>query len=205
MSCASYAIRYPGSVSPFIEMLVGSLQLGEHRRPLADGTKRAAVSVVLHDESPGPRVLLMKRIERADDPWSGHISLPGGRYDASDPDLLATAIRETHEELGIELAGTRLLGALPVLHPFNSGPAGVEVTPFVFVTHVAVEPQLGPEAAAAFWLPVELAASGALDEPYSYPGSAIKFPSWKYEDHTIWGLTFRILQDLLAAARRDAG
>lgn len=188
-------------MSPFIESLLGTLSLGERTRPPDDGNRRAAVAVVLHDEAPGPRVLLMKRVERVGDPWSGHISLPGGRHEPTDPDLLATAIRETHEELGIELAGTRLVGNLPVLHPYTSGPAGVEVTPFVFVTHAAVEPQPGPEAVAAFWLPVELAASGALDATYTYPGTDRTFPSWQFESYTIWGLTWRILRDLFQAGR----
>ena len=192
-------------MSPFIEHLLTRLQLGEPRRPPDDGRRCAAVSVLLHDEPPGPRVLLMKRVERIGDPWSGHISLPGGRHQTSDPDLLATAIRETHEELGIELAGARLLGSLPVLHPFMSGPAGVEVTPFVFVTHAAVEPTPGPEAEAAFWLPVELAASGALDDTYTYPGTDRAFPSWRFDTYTIWGLTWRILRDLLEAGRSQMG
>lgn len=146
----------------------------------------------------------MKRIERAGDPWSGHISLPGGRHDPRDPDLLATAIRETREELGIDLTGARLIGRLPALSPLTSGPAGIEVTPFVFVTHAAVEPTPGPEAESAFWLPIELAASGALDDTYTYPGTSATFPSWRYENFTIWGLTWRILGDLLAAARRSS-
>lgn len=188
------------NVSPFTERLVNRLTLGDRPRPPANGPRCAAVSVVLHDEAPGPRVLLMKRALRDGDPWSGHISLPGGRHDATDPDLLATAIRETHEELGIELAGARVLGNLPVLHPYTSGPAGIEVTPFVFVTDAALEPQPGPEAEAAFWLPVELAASGALDATYTYPGTDRAFPSWQFESYTIWGLTWRILRDLLEAA-----
>jgi 8-oxo-dGTP pyrophosphatase MutT (NUDIX family) len=189
-------------VSPFIERLVSQLKVTEHARPPADGRRRAAVAALLHDEAPGPRVLLMKRIERMGDPWSGHISLPGGGHDARDPDLLATAIRETHEELGIDLAGARLLGTLPSLSPMSSGPAGIEVTPFVFVTPAAVEPQCGPEAESAFWLPIELAASGALDDTYTYPGTTRTFPSWRFESHTIWGLTWRILGDLLAAAQK---
>jgi 8-oxo-dGTP pyrophosphatase MutT (NUDIX family) len=188
-------------VSPFIERLLQRLSLGERTRPPDDGRKRAAVAALLHDEAPGPRVLLMKRVERVGDPWSGHISLPGGGHDRNDPDLLATAIRETHEELGVDLSGARLLGRLPTLQPFSSGPSGVEVTPFVFVTHAAVEPTPGPEAESAFWLPVELAASGALDEMYTYPGTTRTFPSWRYESFTIWGLTWRILGDLLAVAR----
>jgi 8-oxo-dGTP pyrophosphatase MutT (NUDIX family) len=159
--------------------------------------------VLLHDEPSEPRVLLMKRSERAGDPWSGHISLPGGRHEASDPDLLATAIRETHEELGVELSGTRIVGSLPVLQPYTSGPAGIEVTPFVFLTPVAVEPQLSAEAVAAFWLPIEKAASGALDKTHVYAGAASAFPSWEFESHTIWGLTWRILRDLIDVARSE--
>lgn len=156
---------------------------------------------MLHDEPAGSRVLLMKRVEREGDPWSGHISLPGGGHHATDADLLATAIRETHEELGIDLTGTRLLGNLDPLHPMTSGPNGVEVHPFVFVTSAAVEPQPGPEAEAAFWLPLDLAASGELDSKYTYPGTDRTFPSWQFEAYTIWGLTWRILGDVLAAAK----
>ena len=75
----------------------------------------------------------------------------------------------------------------------------MEVTPFVFVTESAVEPQPGPEAESAFWLPIELAASGALDGSYTYPGTTRTWPSWNYESHTIWGLTWRILCEVLAA------
>lgn len=185
-------------MSTLVEQLTARVALGD-TRPAADGRRRAAVAVVLHD-APSPRVLLMKRAERAGDPWSGHISLPGGGYHASDGDLRATAIRETHEELGVDLAGTRLLGNLAALHPRSTGPAGIEVTPFLFATPVALEPVCGPEALSAFWLPLDLAASGALDGMYSYPALNTAFPSWTYEGHVIWGLTRRILDLVLAAA-----
>lgn len=163
--------------------------------------RRAAVAVVLHDEGNGPRVLLMKRAERPGDPWSGHVSLPGGGYHDEDRHLLATAIRETREEVGIELAGTRVIGQLAPLHPRSSGPQGIEVTPYVFLTEHSVEPRCGPEAIAAFWLPLDTAASGALDGTYTYPGSTLTFPSWTYDGHVIWGLTMRILAEVLATAR----
>lgn len=188
-------------MSPLIEALASRLLPGE-AKPAPDGQRRAAVAVVLHEE-PSPRVLLMKRAERAGDPWSGHISLPGGGYQASDGDLRVTAIRETHEELGIDLTGARLLGNLSALHPRSAGPSGIEVTPFVFTTCAALEPVCGPEALAAFWLPIDLAASGALDDTYTYPSTELKFPAWSYDGHVIWGLTHRILGNLLelAAAR----
>ena len=161
----------------------------------------AAVACVLDENPNGPRVLLMKRAERAGDPWSGHISLPGGGYQVEDGDLLATAIRETREELGIDLVGARLLGNLQPLHPLTSGPAGIQVTPFVFHTTQALEPVCGPEALAAFWMPLELAASGAIDSQFEYVAASRKFPAWTYEGHVIWGLTWRIIGDLIAAGR----
>jgi 8-oxo-dGTP pyrophosphatase MutT (NUDIX family) len=189
-------------MSSLIDSLSARLTLGDVRPP-EDARRRAAVAVVLHDEA-SPRVLLMKRAERVGDPWSGHISLPGGGYQASDGDLRVTAIRETFEELGVELGGARLLGSFEPLHPRSSGPSGIEVTPFVFVTSAALEPVCGPEALAAFWLPLELAASGALDSMYTVPASQIAFPSWTYDGYVIWGLTRRILELVVGEARRGA-
>ncbi len=203
-SCFWPPTAYAGSVSPLIERIARRITPGSPPTG-TDRSRSAAVAVVLHAGAGGTtpdstRVLLMKRAERPGDPWSGHISLPGGRYQPSDENLMVTAIRETSEELGIDLAGTRHLGQLDALHPRTSGPNGIEVTPFVFVAEAAVEPVCGPEALAAFWLPLDIAASGALDGTYSYPGSSMVFPSWTYEGHVIWGLTMRILGDLMSRA-----
>lgn len=191
--------RYHLHVASLIDSLAARLRLGDVR-PAPDAVRRAAVAVVLHDQ-PAPRVLLMKRAERVGDPWSGHISLPGGGYQASDGDLRVTAIRETREELGIELDSARLLGNLAALSPRSSGPTAIEVTPLVFATTAAPLPVCGPEALAAFWLPLPLAASGALDGRYQLPDSQLTFPSWTYEGHVIWGLTRRILDMIFEAAR----
>jgi 8-oxo-dGTP pyrophosphatase MutT (NUDIX family) len=183
-------------VSPQIERLIARLER-EPAAPPDDGRRRAAVAAVLHDG----QLLLMKRASREGDPWSGHISLPGGGYQTSDRDLLATAVRETREELAIDLSTARLLGALPALSPLSAGPHGIEVTPFVFATDQPLEPRPGPEADAAFWLPLALAASGSLDSTYTYPGTQRTFPAWSYEAHVIWGLTYRIVGNLLELAR----
>lgn len=186
----------------FLDRLARSLASTPPAAPLEGVRRRAAVAAVLHDEPAGPRVLLMKRADRDGDPWSGHISLPGGGFQAEDGDLLATAIRETTEELGIDLTGARLLGQLPPMQP-SSGSMGISITPFVFATEIALEPVCGPEAVAAFWLPIELAASGALDDTHAY-STAMSFPAWTYEGHVIWGLTWRILGDLIAVATTSA-
>jgi 8-oxo-dGTP pyrophosphatase MutT (NUDIX family) len=184
-------------VASIIEMLATHLA---HDRavPPDDGKMRAAVAAIVDADA---RVLLMRRTERTGDPWSGHVALPGGRYEARDGDLFETAIRETREELDIELRGARPLGHLPPLHPMSSGKHGIEVTPFAFAVDAAVSPRLGSEAAAVFWLPLPLAGSGALDGTYEYPPAGMSFPCWSYEGFTIWGLTRRILSQLLDTSR----
>ena len=128
------------------------------------------------------------------------MSLPGGRYEPRDGDLFATAIRETREELDVDLAAARVLGNLPPLHPLSAGKHGMEVTPFVFAATGPITPRTGDEAAAAFWLPLTLAASGVYDSTYEYAPAGMTFPSWNFETHTIWGLTLRILRMVLDAA-----
>src|SRR5262245_57207262 len=78
--------------------------------------KRAAVAVGFGDSARGPEILLIRLAAHPDDPWSGHMAFPGGREDPGDPDLLSTAMRETLEELSLDLrSAARLLGSLDEL------------------------------------------------------------------------------------------
>lgn len=166
---------------------------------LTDGRRRAAVAIVLHEA----RVLLMKRAIRAGDPWSGHISLPGGGFHVEDETLLRAAMRETHEELGVDLVGAKFLGQSPPLAPMMSGPLGVEVTPFVWVVDREPPLVLNHEAAGTFWLPLERTIAGAFDGEFDFEHEErrMKLPSWTYEGHVIWGLTWRLLSDVLILAK----
>ena len=69
-------------------------------------------SVALIIGSDPDTVLIIRRAERVGDPWSGHMGLPGGRRSQKDEHLLATAIRETEEEVGLTLTPGNLLGNL---------------------------------------------------------------------------------------------
>jgi 8-oxo-dGTP pyrophosphatase MutT (NUDIX family) len=189
--------RYYTAVPSILDTLAAHLA-ADHPVPPADGKMRAAVAAIVDADA---RVLLMRRTERVGDPWSGHVALPGGRYEPGDGDLFETAIRETREELDVDLRAARALGRLPALHPMSSGKHGIEVTPFAFGIDTAISPRLGSEAAAVFWLPLPLAGSGALDGSYEYPPAGMTFPCWSYDGFTIWGLTLRILSQLLDAGR----
>jgi 8-oxo-dGTP pyrophosphatase MutT (NUDIX family) len=164
---------------------------------------RCAVAMILRQQERA-EVLLMQRALRAGDRWSGHVALPGGREDLSDVDLLATAIRETAEEVGIDLkTSARLVGRLaPVWTLARGGLLPMSITPFVFCVAGPIELVLGDEATAAFWFPVGAAAAGALDGVHVQRLGPIewKLLCWQHEGRVVWGLTFTMLRRLLALA-----
>jgi len=189
------------SVPDFLDQLTTRLLIGPGDPPPIDQRRRAAVAALFHTDALGVRVLLMKRAVRVGDPWSGHVSLPGGRHEPTDVDLRATAVRETIEELGCDLSVARFLGRLAPLHPNNSGPHGMEVTPYAFAVDTVPTISTGPEATAAFWLPIDRALAGEFNATHHVPTApGLEFPCWRYDGHIIWGLTFRILTELLAHA-----
>jgi 8-oxo-dGTP pyrophosphatase MutT (NUDIX family) len=171
--------------------------------PREDGYREAAVAVVLRPRAE-LELLLIKRAEQATDPWSGHMALPGGRREAGDADLRATAERETAEETGIELARTgELLGALDEVQTRHERLPRLVIAPFVLGVpadaSASPEPQ---EVEAALWVPLSaLRAEGAVGElVVELESGSLSFPSIRYGVHTIWGLTHRILMQFLEVA-----
>jgi 8-oxo-dGTP pyrophosphatase MutT (NUDIX family) len=165
--------------------------------------RRAAVALVLRTR-PQTEVLLMRRTERAGDRWSGQIGLPGGHADAGDRDLVATALREAREEVGLDLArDARLLGHLvPVQAKARGTLLEMWITPFVFHARAELAPVPGPEAVETFWLPLERARSGELAAVHRYQRGDEErvLPAWRFEGRVVWGLTYEILSALLRLA-----
>jgi 8-oxo-dGTP pyrophosphatase MutT (NUDIX family) len=168
--------------------------------------KRASVAAILRDAGAGrdAELLLIRRAERAGDPWSGHMAFPGGRRDEADATLLATAVRETREEVGIDLdAHGTLLAELPELPAVARGVrTGLTITPFVFALHRDVALTFSPEEVAdALWTPFGPLArgEGAGIMPYEHEGYRLELPCLHVEGRVVWGLTYRMLQMLLEA------
>ena len=176
----------------------------EARTPTLLVGRRAAVAMFLREGDAGPEVLLMKRKEHAGDRWSGDVSLPGGKEHFEDRDLIATAVRETLEEVGIDLRHSgRLIGPLDGLRTIAEGKLlPMTITPFVFVEVAAHALDLREEAESAFWLPLAAAASGALDAVYSYRLGPLplRLPCWRYQGYVVWGLTHQMLRRLIEVA-----
>lgn len=159
---------------------------------------RAAVAVILCPEPDS--VLLIRRAERADDPWSGHLGLPGGRADPDDHDLCATAMRESVEEVGCVLSRERLLGALDDVWPGTPLPRLITVRPFIFALSERPELAASPEVAEAFWVPIAELGDPAIyrETTRSVRGLERTFPAYHLSQGVVWGLTERILTPLLA-------
>lgn len=165
----------------------------EGRAPAAPHEVYAATMLCLRMTERGAEVLLCRRAERAGDRWSGQISLPGGRVDPDDATLLATAVRETREEVGIDpIAAGRLLGALPVLPGF-AGSVFVQA----FACEIAGDPPLvvSDEHRAAWWAPVAALDRRSIAVPeVDRPVIAYTTVGADGLDAVVWGLTFRILE-----------
>lgn len=169
--------------------------------PRAPGGAHAAVAVAIRPHAGELQVLLILRAERAGDPWSGHVALPGGRRDPEDRDDLATAMREAREEVGIEPeAHGVLLGGLEPVEP-RSDAGGMLVAPWVFAVPEGTIASPNPEVQAATW--VSLAAlrspgAAAKHRHYHRDGTGLVFPALHVSGLTIWGMTYRVLLELLA-------
>ena len=159
--------------------------------------KLAAVALIL---APDPDALLMiRRAEREGDKWSGQMALPGGRWQADDPDLEATARRETHEEVGIDLTAARRVGVLDDVAPRTPTLPPLIVRPYVFLLPAREPPNPNHEVAVAFWASLETLVQPGIYRPYDFelPAGRLRFPGYHLNEGVVWGMTERILTPLL--------
>ncbi len=169
--------------------------------------RRAAVALLVRlGDSSSLELLLIKRADYASDPWSGHVALPGGRQEPADPSLLDTAIRETREEIGVDIAEHgALLGVLDELGPSSPRLPPVSILPHVAVVERSLPLILSPEVANAFWVPLETlrhpTASREVD--LDLATGVMRVSSLSYKEHIIWGLTERILRQFFALLDAD--
>jgi 8-oxo-dGTP pyrophosphatase MutT (NUDIX family) len=164
--------------------------------------RRAAILLALRARSDGePELLMIKRAEFTGDPWSGHIACPGGRMEPEDRDLAVTAVRETWEETGVDVARDgRLLGHLDELSPRSPLLPPMVIRPYVALVRADVAIVPSREVAEAFWVPLS-----ALRAQESWGAGTVKARGgerrvsvFQHGAHTVWGLTERVLRQFLA-------
>ncbi len=178
---------------------------GQRGRTLeAEGLARyAAIALVLRPSDTGePELLMIKRAEHEGDPWSGHIACPGGRMEPTDRNLEQTAVRETWEETGIDVARDgRVLGTLDDISPRTPSLPPLVIRPFVAVVKPEVTIVGSPEVAEAFWVPLaairESARWGRALVPIHNIGEREE-AVFRHGEYVVWGLTHRALTQFLA-------
>jgi 8-oxo-dGTP pyrophosphatase MutT (NUDIX family) len=158
------------------------------------GRTDAAVLVALYVDGDRMHAVFTKRREDMRR-HPGEISFPGGRHDAGDQDLLATALREAEEEIGLPPAAVRVLGAL---QPTPTIATGYAIYPFVGL----IEPGLAwtlsaREVAQVLELALDDLAAGYARRRLLRRGVPIRTDTYVVGDDLIWGATARILADLL--------
>ncbi len=166
------------------------------RQAAASGFRRAAVLIPLYETAAGLHVLLTKRTDRVPT-HKGQISFPGGGFLDSDGDLQATALRESSEEIGLAPDDVRLVG---VLDDTLSTVSGYLVRPFVgFIPHPYTFRLDGYEIERVISLPLLplMTESMFREETWNRNGNPHTVYFYEYGGDTIWGLTARILRDMV--------
>lgn len=169
---------------------------------LADGQMSAAVLVAIYPEGDDYHVLLTKRSELVEY-HKGQISFPGGGYEPHDADLMATALRETEEEIGVRREDIEIIGQLDdvvTVSNFRVRPyvGVIKRTPYDFV--------FDPIEVAAI-LPVPFAhltdEACIREETVRFDGVRMPMRSYVWEEHVVWGTTAQILRSFLDLLNLD--
>jgi 8-oxo-dGTP pyrophosphatase MutT (NUDIX family) len=176
-------------------------QLLAARAP-AEATEEAsaAVASILRDGAEGAELLFIHRAEREGDPWSGHLAFPGGKRETIDGTLRDTAVRETLEEVGLELPRECLVTRLGDV---RARIGGYRVAQYVFTLDVPDRAlTANAEVASMTWRSIERLArkEGAGTLTYRSHGYSVELPCLRWDGHELWGMTYRMTMQLLEAA-----
>lgn len=163
--------------------------------PLGKEGVDAAILIPVTREAGDPKIILTKRAEHLNS-HSGEVAFPGGKWEPGDEDLLATALRETCEEIALHPEQVRVIAGMPV----NRTRHLLRVKPYVGL----IEPQLplvpNPEELdAVFEVPVSyfLDPANLRVDHFSGEDYSLDMPCYIYGGYRIWGFTLVVLVDFL--------
>ena len=173
--------------------------LAGQQEPFRSDSKkpRGAVAVLFKEEAEDLWLLMIKRSENPQDPWSGQMAFPGGHADSRDRSLLDTAAREALEEVGINTQHQEFLGCLRNIEPKN---APMVVTPFLFLILREVHPTTSREAEEILWVPMSFLVNPKNVSSVTVPigQQEVSMGCYVYLNHVIWGMSFRIIRDIIS-------
>jgi 8-oxo-dGTP pyrophosphatase MutT (NUDIX family) len=156
--------------------------------------KIAAVLVIIHNSESGTSILFTKRSENLEN-HANEISFPGGNFVLDDLNTLRTAIRETHEEIGIAVPTNSIVG---LLEPVQTVTSNYFIYPYVAMLEQVPLTRPNEEVQKIFSIPIDyILTSYAINSAESVGEQSVQSQQFLWKNNTIWGATARILNLLV--------
>jgi len=141
-----------------------------------------------------PHIIFTKRSSKLSS-HPGEVSFPGGKFEEQDSNLLATAVRESAEEIGIKKLNLEHLGKLPYLISKHN----IEVHPFIAALKEDQEFIANEEIESIFSVPVSYLKNNqnAHIHEFNRQNHNVRISTWHYNEYVIWGLTAMIAAEFI--------
>lgn len=160
-------------------------------------TKLAAVLIMIHDSK---HKMIMTERPKTMNLHAGEISFPGGTWKQDDYDLLETALRETREEIGLDVSRQQIIGQLKPVTTLNSG---FTITPFVSI--VPKIPKLKPnsEIENILHIPIFSLFKTVEDDKDPTHKSIQEMYTFRYQNNLIWGASARMIKQMMTVLSKS--
>ncbi len=183
------------SLSDKLLGIKNSLQ-AQNRSAENDHVEAVVAVLLLEDHVGNLNVLIIRRAERDDDPWSGQMALPGGRVEKTDPSTRYAVEREVREEVGVDLQSAgEALGLLSLGHPMRR--TGIQVQPWVYGLRQKPRTDIGPEVQEAVWISLHNLREKSKRAQVRIRAETREVQAFVVDERIIWGFTHRVLSELL--------
>lgn len=162
--------------------------------------EQAAVLALITDHPRRPELVFTLRAAHMRR-HAGEVAFPGGKWEPQDPDLLATALRETDEEVALPPSRVQVLGACHATLTSK----GTPVIPFVgVIAHSSVMVPNPNELQAIFRVPIDWFSEQRQHrvDVYRLGGVTYRVPAYHYGNYEIWGFTAAVTQEILRMGQR---
>jgi 8-oxo-dGTP pyrophosphatase MutT (NUDIX family) len=146
-----------------------------------------------------PKIVMTKKSEILSI-HAGEISFPGGKWEKNDTDLLTTALRETKEEINLEIKPEQIVGQLKPVRTLNSG---FRISSFVAVADELSNLKDNVEVESILHIPLESFLKTLEDDPDPNHHSIQEMYIFKFNGHTVWGASARILKQIVDIFKKN--
>lgn len=161
-----------------------------------EGESWAAVAAILRRREGSVEALFIKRRKRPGDPWSGQVAFPGGVFAKDDGNTFNSVTREVEEEVGLKLGvDAEAVGMLNIASPLNK--PQLKVVPYVALLKREVKLNPGVEVDRTFWAPLTELQEEVVE--VNVKGERLKVKAYRYGGEVIWGMTARLIEELIKA------